>query len=168
MSKLQNCRVANDAICNVWIPAFVWVIFTNFICARNMASQVARRISFLKRFSWENGNKTSLMTFESRKLFAFRHHVAQIEKDKVFKVWNSFPLIQYNVRVRRVNCTICLFTFICDWQEFFVVEDFTTSRKFLVVFKLSIINSLRSFLADKEFSAGNLKDKSLWLYVWNL
>ena len=53
------------------------------------------------------------MTFESRKLFAFRHHVAQIEKNKVFKVWNSFPLILY-VRVRRVNCTICLFTFICD------------------------------------------------------
>ena len=149
-----NCKIAElptmPFVMSEYQPLFE--LFSQILFALEIW-RVARRISFLKRFSWENGNKTSLMTFESRKLFAFRHHVAQIGKIISSKCGTHFLccLFAYTVR-RRANCTICLFTFICDWQEFFVVEDFTTSRKFLVVFKLSIINSLRSFLADKEFS----------------
>ena len=76
------------------------------------------------------------------------HVVAQMEKIKLQSVELISFLAFFELYVRRVNCTICLFTFVID-KIFFVVEDFTKSRKFLVV---SIINSLRSFLAAKEFS----------------
>ena len=76
------------------------------------------------------------------------NHVAQIEKIKLQSVELISFLAVFELCVRRLNCTICLFTCVID-KIFFVVEDFTKSRKFLVV---SIINSLRSFLAAKEFS----------------
>ena len=76
--------------------------------------RVARRISFLKRFSWENGNKTSLMTFESRKLFAFRHHVAQIEKIKSSKCGTHFLLYCMYVYVVWIVQFVSLHLFVID------------------------------------------------------